>query len=199
MQLLTLKQQVDSGLDIDKFASRLSFFFNIHNNFFEEIAKLRAARRMWAKIMKDRFKAKNEKSLMLRFHSQTAGSTLTAQQPETNIVRVSLQAMAAVLGGTQSLHTNGFDEALGLPTEKAARLALRTQQVIGYETGIVDTTDPLAGSFYIEYLTDEIERKSFEYINKIDEMGGSVKAVELGFIQEEIANSSYEAQKELRA
>ena len=190
---------VDSGLDIDKFASRLSFFFNIHNNFFEEIAKLRAARRMWAKIMKDRFKAKNEKSLMLRFHSQTAGSTLTAQQPETNIVRVSLQAMAAVLGGTQSLHTNGFDEALGLPTEKAARLALRTQQVIGYETGIVDTTDPLAGSFYIEYLTDEIERKSFEYINKIDEMGGSVKAVELGFIQEEIANSSYEAQKRIES
>ncbi|MBC8146318.1 MAG: methylmalonyl-CoA mutase [bacterium] len=190
---------IDAGLDVDVFASRLSFFFNIHNNFFEEIAKLRAARRMWARIMKDRFGAKDPKSMMLRFHSQTAGSTLTAQQVETNIVRVAMQASAAVLGGTQSLHTNGFDEALGLPTENAARLALRTQQVLGHETGIADSIDPLAGSYYVEYLTDEIERRAFEYIDRIDAMGGSVKAIEAGFIQNEIASAAYEAQKRIES
>jgi methylmalonyl-CoA mutase, N-terminal domain len=188
---------IDAGLDVDTFASRLSFFFNIHNNFFEEVAKLRAARRMWARIMKDRFGAKDPKSMMLRFHSQTAGSTLTAQQVETNIVRVTMQAAASVLGGTQSLHTNGFDEALGLPTENAARLALRTQQVLGYETGIADTIDPLAGSYFVEYLTDEIERRAGEYIDRIDAMGGSVKAIEAGFIQNEIARAAYEAQKRI--
>lgn len=188
---------VDAGLDVDSFASRLSFFFNIHNNFFEEIAKLRAARRMWAHIMKERFGAKNPKSMMLRFHSQTAGSTLTAQQVETNIVRVTTQAMAAALGGTQSLHTNGFDEALGLPTEKAARLALRTQQVVAHESGIGDTVDPLAGSYFVEYMTDQLEQKATEYIEKIDEMGGAVKAVELGYIQDEIAQAAYDAQKRI--
>jgi methylmalonyl-CoA mutase N-terminal domain/subunit len=185
---------IDAGLDVDSFAARLSFFFNIHNNLFEEVAKLRAARRMWAKIMKERFGAKDPKSMMLRFHSQTAGSTLTAQQPENNIVRVALQAAAAVLGGTQSLHTNGFDEALGLPTERSARLALRTQQVVGYESGIADTIDPLAGSYFVEYLTDEIESRATEYIERIDAMGGSVKAIEAGFIQEEIAKAAYAAQ-----
>ena len=185
---------IDAGLDVDTFAARLSFFFNIHNNLFEEVAKLRAARRMWARIMKERFGAKDPKSMMLRFHSQTAGSTLTAQQPESNIVRVALQAAAAVLGGTQSLHTNGFDEALGLPTERSARLALRTQQVVGYESGIADTIDPLAGSYFVEYLTDEIEKHATEYIERIDAMGGSVKAIETGFIQEEIAKAAYAAQ-----
>jgi methylmalonyl-CoA mutase N-terminal domain/subunit len=188
---------IDAGLDVDTFASRLSFFFNIHNNFFEEVAKLRAARRMWARIMKERFKATDPRSMMLRFHSQTAGSTLTAQQVESNIVRVSMQAAAAVLGGTQSLHTNGFDEALGLPTENAARLALRTQQVIGYESGIADTVDPLAGSYFVEYLTDQIEARALEYIERIDAMGGSVKAIEAGFIQNEIADAAYEAQKRI--
>jgi methylmalonyl-CoA mutase N-terminal domain/subunit len=188
---------IDAGLDVDTFASRLSFFFNIHNNFFEEVAKLRAARRMWARIMKERFNARDPRSMMLRFHSQTAGSTLTAQQVETNIVRVSMQAAAAVLGGTQSLHTNGFDEALGLPTENAARLALRTQQVLGYESGIADTVDPLAGSYFVEYLTDEIERHALAYIERIDAMGGSVKAIEAGFIQNEIAEAAYEAQKRI--
>ncbi len=190
---------IAAGLDVDLFASRLSFFFNIHNNFFEEVAKLRAARRMWARIMKERFGAKDPRSMMLRFHSQTAGSTLTAQQVEANIVRVSMQAAAAVLGGTQSLHTNGFDEALGLPTENAARLALRTQQVLGYESGIADTVDPLAGSYFVEYLTDEIERLATEYIERIDAMGGSVKAIEAGFIQNEIANAAYEAQKRIES
>ncbi len=185
---------IDAGLDVDTFASRLSFFFNIHNNFFEEVAKLRAARRMWARIMKERFGAKDPKSMMLRFHSQTAGSTLTAQQVETNIVRVAMQAAAAVLGGTQSLHTNGFDEALGLPTEHSARLALRTQQVIGHESGIADSIDPLAGSYLVEYLTDEIERRAGEYIDRIDAMGGSVKAIESRFIQNEIAQAAYDAQ-----
>lgn len=190
---------VDAGLDVDTFASRLSFFFNIHNNFFEEIAKLRAARRMWAKIMKERFGAKNPKSMMLRFHSQTAGSTLTAQQVETNIVRVTTQAMAAALGGTQSLHTNGFDEALGLPTEKAARLALRTQQVIAHESGIADTVDPLAGSYFVEYMTDRLEAQANEYIERIDGMGGAVKGIERGYIQEEIARAAYEAQKRIES
>ena len=190
---------IDAGLDVDSFASRLSFFFNIHNNFFEEVAKLRAARRMWARIMKDRFGAKDSKSMMLRFHSQTAGSTLTAQQVETNIVRVAMQAAAAVLGGTQSLHTNGFDEALGLPTENAARLALRTQQVLGYETGIADSIDPLAGSYFVEHLTDEIERLATAYIERIDAMGGSVRAIEAGFIQNEIASAAYDAQRRIES
>ena len=193
------RSAIDAGLDVDIFASRLSFFFNIHNNFFEEVAKLRAARRMWARIMKERFGAKDPKSMMLRFHSQTAGSTLTAQQVETNIVRVTMQAAAAVLGGTQSLHTNGFDEALGLPTENAARLALRTQQVLGHETGIADTIDPFAGSYFVEYLTDEIEARATEYIGRIDEMGGSVKAIEAGFIQNEIAQAAYQAQKRIES
>ena len=190
---------IDAGLDVDTFASRLSFFFNIHNNLFEEVAKLRAARRMWARIMKERFDAKEPKSMMLRFHSQTAGSTLTAQQPETNISRVTLQALAAVLGGTQSLHTNGFDEALGLPTEKAARLALRSQQIIAHESGVTETVDPLAGSTYVEYMTDEVEKKAWEIIDAVDERGGSVKAIETGYIQEEIARSAYEAQKRIES
>ena len=188
---------IAAGLDVDTFASRLSFFFNIHNNFFEEVAKLRAARRMWARIMKERFKATKPKSLMLRFHSQTAGSTLTAQQPETNIVRVTTQALAAALGGTQSLHTNGFDEALGLPTERAARLALRTQQVVAHESGIADTVDPLAGSTFVEHLTDELEARATTMIAEIDERGGSVGAIETGWMQDQIAQSAYEAQKEI--
>ncbi len=174
---------------------RLSFFFNAHNNFLEEVAKFRAARRMWARIMRERFAAKNPKSQMLRFHTQTAGSTLTAQQPENNIVRTSLQAMAAVLGGTQSLHTNGFDEALALPTERAARIALRTQQIIAYESGAPQTVDPLAGSYYIESLTDELERIAEEYIAKIDAMGGTIAAVERGYIQGEIQNAAYAFQR----
>ncbi len=190
---------IAAGLDVDTFAARLSFFFNIHNNFFEEIAKLRAARRMWAHIMKERFHAKDPRSMMLRFHSQTAGSTLTAQQVETNIVRVAMQSAAAVLGGTQSLHTNGFDEALGLPTENAARLALRTQQVVGYESGVADTVDPLAGSYFVEYLTDEIEKQALAYIERIDQMGGAVRAIEAGFIQNEIADAAYEAQKRIES
>lgn len=185
---------IDAGLDVDLFAARLSFFFNIHNNFFEEVAKLRAARRMWARIMKERFGAVDPKSMMLRFHSQTAGSTLTAQQVETNIVRVALQATAAVMGGTQSLHTNGFDEALGLPTENAARLALRTQQVVAHESGIADSVDPLAGSYLVEYLTDQIEAGATEYIERIDAMGGAVRAIEAEFIQNEIAKAAYDAQ-----
>lgn len=193
------KAAIDAGLDVDVFASRLSFFFNIHNNFFEEVAKLRAARRMWARIMKERFRATDPKSMMLRFHSQTAGSTLTARQVETNIVRVAMQAAAAVMGGTQSLHTNGFDEALGLPTESAARLALRTQQVLAHETGVADSIDPLAGSYLVEYLTDQIEEKAAAYIERIDEMGGAVAAVEKGFIQSEIANAAWEAQQRIES
>jgi methylmalonyl-CoA mutase N-terminal domain/subunit len=184
-----------AGLDVDKFAPRLSFFFNAHNNFLEEVAKFRAARRMWARIMKDRFRAKNPKSLMLRFHTQTAGSTLTAQQPENNIVRTALQALAAVLGGTQSLHTNGFDEALGLPTEEAARVALRTQQIVGYETGVANTIDPLAGSYYIESLTSEIERRAQLYLDKIESLGGTLRAIEQGYIQQEIQNAAYDFQQ----
>jgi methylmalonyl-CoA mutase N-terminal domain/subunit len=182
---------IAAGLDVDEFAPRLSFFWNGHNNFFEEVAKFRAARRMWAKIMTERFGAKDEKSKLLRFHTQTGGSTLTAQQPENNIVRVAVQSLAAVLGGTQSLHTNGFDEALGLPTAKAAKTALRTQQVIGYESGVVDTVDPLAGSYFVEALTDEVEAKAFEYIDKIDGMGGAVAAIEAGFMQDEIEAAAY--------
>jgi methylmalonyl-CoA mutase N-terminal domain/subunit len=186
---------ISAGLDVDKFAPRLSFFFNAHNNFLEEVAKFRAARRMWARIMKERFEAKNPRSLMLRFHTQTAGSTLTAQQPENNIVRTALQALAAVLGGTQSLHTNGYDEALGLPTEEAARIALRTQQMIGYETGVANTIDPLAGSYYIESLTDEIEHRAGLYLEKIEDMGGTLRAIEQGYIQQEIQNAAYDFQQ----
>ncbi|NOZ14125.1 MAG: methylmalonyl-CoA mutase family protein [Acidobacteria bacterium] len=188
-----------TGLDVDTFAPRLSFFFNAHNNFFEEIAKFRAARRMWAKIMKERFSAKNPKSMMLRFHTQTAGSTLTAQQPENNIVRVAVQAMAAALGGTQSLHTNSMDEALALPTEKSVRTALRTQQILAYENGIGDVVDPMGGSWYIESLTDQIEEKAAEYIRRIDDMGGMLKAIEMGFVQREIQESAYRYQKSIES
>jgi methylmalonyl-CoA mutase N-terminal domain/subunit len=190
---------IDAGLDVDYFAPRLAFFFNGHNNFLEEVAKYRAARRMWAKIMKERFGARDPKSQMLRFHTQTAGSTLTAQQPEVNIVRTTIQALAAVLGGTQSLHTNGMDEALSLPTEDAARIALRTQQVIAYESGVADTADPLAGSYAIEYLTNEIEQHAFEYIRKIDEMGGMLSAIEAGYVQREIERAAYDFQKAVEA
>jgi methylmalonyl-CoA mutase, N-terminal domain len=188
---------VKAGLDIDRFAPRLSFFFNAHNNFLQEVAKFRSARRMWARIMRERFQAKNPKSWMLRFHSQTAGSTLTAQQPEVNIVRTALQALAAVLGGTQSLHTNGYDEALALPTEEAARVALRTQQIIAYESGAAQTIDPFAGSYAIESLTDDIEDRASEYLDKIEALGGMIKAIEQGFVQQEIQNSAYDVQKKI--
>jgi len=186
---------IKAGLDVDQFAPRLSFFFNAHNNFLEEVAKFRAARRMWARIMREHFKARNPKSWMLRFHTQTAGSTLTAQQPENNIVRTAIQAMAAVLGGTQSLHTNSYDEALALPTEQAARIALRTQQVIAYESGAPQTIDPLAGSYYVESLTNEIEKRAAEYLGKIEMLGGMLKAIERGFVQKEIQNAAYEYQQ----
>src|ERR1700674_3501730 len=186
---------IRAGLDVDQFAPRLSFFFNAHNNFLEEVAKFRAARRMWAKIMLDRFKAKNPKSWMLRFHAQTAGSALTAQQPENNIVRTAIQAMAAVLGGTQSLHTNSYDEALALPTEASARIALRTQQVIAFESGAPLTVDPLAGSYYVESLTNEIEKRAVDYLEKIEAMGGMLKAIERGYVQQEIQNAAYEYQQ----
>jgi methylmalonyl-CoA mutase N-terminal domain/subunit len=186
-----------AGLNIDDFAGQLSFFFNAHNNFLEEVAKFRAARRLWAKIMRERFKAQKTSSWQLRFHTQTAGSTLTAQQPENNVVRVTIQALSAVLGGTQSLHTNSMDEALWLPTEKAVRVALRTQQIIAYESGVADSVDPLAGSYLIEYLTDEIEKGAQEYISKIDDMGGALQAIEKGYMQNEIQNAAYAAQKEI--
>jgi len=186
-----------AGLDVDKFAPRLSFFFNAHNNFFEEVAKYRAVRRIWAKIMRERFGAKNPKSWMLRFHTQTGGSTLTAQQPDVNVVRVAYQALSAVLGGTQSLHTNSKDEALALPTEDSARVALRTQQVIAYETGVTDTVDPLAGSYYVETLTNELETRAWEYINKIDELGGAVQAIQAGYMQKEIQDSAFRYQQEI--
>ena len=192
-----VKAVIARGMDVDKFAPRLSFFFNAHNNFLEEIAKFRAARRLWAKIMKEKFNAKNPKSMLLRFHTQTGGSTLTAQQPENNIVRVAIQALAAVLGGTQSLHTNSYDEALSLPTEKSVRIALRTQQIIAYESGVVDTIDPLGGSYYIEWLTDHIEEEATKYIEKIEAMGGMMRAIERGYIQKEIADSSYKHQREV--
>jgi methylmalonyl-CoA mutase N-terminal domain/subunit len=188
---------VKAGLKVDDFASRLSFFFNVHNNFFEEIAKFRAARRLWARIMKDRFKAKDERSMMMRFHAQTAGSTLTAQQVDNNVVRVTLQALAAVLGGAQSLHTNSKDEALALPTESSALLALRTQQVIAYESDVTDTVDPLGGSYYVETLTRELERKTLEYIGKIDDLGGAVEAIERGYMQREIHNAAFLYQREI--
>ncbi len=186
---------LDKGLDVDSFAGRLSFFFNVHNNFFEEIAKFRAARRLWASIMKDRFGAKDDKSWRLRFHAQTAGSTLTAQQPENNIARVTIQALASVLGGTQSLHTNSMDEALGLPTEKAATIALRTQQIIAHESGAADVIDPLAGSYYVESLTDELELRATDYIQRIEGLGGVVKCIESGWIQREIQQAAYDYQR----
>src|SRR5256714_697036 len=188
---------VDAGLNVDEFAGRLSFFWNAHNDLFQEAAKFRAARRMWAKIMTEQFGAKEERSKLLRFHTQTGGSTLTAQQPEVNLVRVAVQALSAVLGGTQSLHTNGFDEALGLPTEKAAVLALRTQQVIGYESGVVDTVDPLAGSYFVERLTDEVETAAWQYLEKIDGMGGAVPAIEAGYMQDEIEQAAFEYAKSI--
>lgn len=193
-----LQAAMAKGLDIDVFAKRLSFFFNAHNNFFEEVAKFRAARRMWAQITKE-LGAKDPRSMMLRFHTQTGGSTLTAQQPQNNIVRVTMQALAAVMGGTQSLHTNGFDEALALPTEEAARIALRTQQIIALESGAADTVDPLAGSWFVETLTNEVEAAAWEYIRKIDAMGGSVAAIEQGFMQDEIASSSYKYQSDIQS
>jgi methylmalonyl-CoA mutase N-terminal domain/subunit len=182
---------LDAGLSIDEFGPRLSFFFACHMNFFEEVAKFRAARRMWSNIMTERFGAEDPKSMMLRFHTQTGGATLTAQQPENNIVRTTLEALAAVLGGTQSLHTNSFDEALALPTEHAVKIALRTQQVLGYESGVVDSVDPLGGSYMVESLTSEIEQRAWEYIEKIDGMGGAVRAIEAGFFQDEIADVAY--------
>lgn len=191
-----VKAALEKGLDINVFGKRLSFFFNAHNNLFEEVAKFRAARRMWAKMMKD-LGATDPKALMLRFHTQTGGSTLTAQQPLNNIARVTVQTLSAVLGGTQSLHTNGYDEALSLPTEEAARIALRTQQIVGFESGATDTVDPLAGSYFVEALTNEVETKAWELISKIDAMGGSVSAIEQGFIQDEIARSAYEYQRNI--
>lgn len=185
---------MQAGLNVDDFAPRISFFFNSHNDLLEEVAKFRAARRMWANIMKERFGAKNPKSMMLRFHTQTAGSTLTAQQPDNNVVRVAIQTLAAVLGGTQSLHTNSRDEALGLPTSEAVLVALRTQQVVAHESGVAETVDPLAGSFYVESLTNRIEQEAKNYIEKIDEMGGAVAAIERGFMQREIQNSAYQHQ-----
>ena len=192
-----VKAAIDAGLDVDDFAGQLSFFFNAHNDFLEEIAKFRAARRLWARTMRDRFDARQPDSWTLRFHTQTGGSTLTAQQPENNIVRVAMQALAAILGGTQSLHTNSMDEALWLPTEKAVRIALRTQQIIAYESGVANSVDPLAGSYLIEYLTDEIEQRAEAYIQKIDEMGGALAAIETGYIQGEIQEAAYRYQQAL--
>ncbi|MFW9784095.1 MAG: methylmalonyl-CoA mutase [Candidatus Heimdallarchaeota archaeon] len=188
---------MERGLDVDDFAPRLSFFFNSHNNFFEEVAKYRAARKIWAKHMKNKYGAKNAESMRLRFHTQTAGVSLTAQEPEINIARVTLQALAAVLGGTQSLHTNSFDEALCLPTEKAAKIALRTQQIIAHESGVADTVDPLAGSYYVEWLTNKMEEEAENYFQRIDELGGVIPAIKANFFQKEIANASYKYQKEV--
>jgi methylmalonyl-CoA mutase N-terminal domain/subunit len=194
-----IEAALQAGLAIDDFAPRLSFFFNAHNNFFEEVAKFRAARRLYAHIMRDRFSARDPRSMMLRFHTQTAGSTLTAQQPDVNVVRVTMQALAAVLGGTQSLHTNSKDEALSLPTEDAARLALRTQQIIAFESGVTNTADPLGGSFYLEQLTDEIERQARSYIDRIDAMGGALAAIERGYVQSEIQNAAYDHQRKVES
>jgi methylmalonyl-CoA mutase N-terminal domain/subunit len=188
-----------AGLKVDEFAPRLSFFFNAHNNLLEEVAKFRAARRLWARLMRERFHARDPRSQMLRFHTQTAGSTLTAQQPEVNVVRTTVQALAAVLGGTQSLHTNAMDEALSLPTEQAARLALRTQQTLAYESGVADTVDPLAGSYAVEHLTSEIERRALEYLEKIDAMGGMLHAIEIGYVQREIQEAAYQYQRAVEA
>ena len=191
-----VKAALEKNLDINIFGKRLSFFFNAHNNLFQEVAKFRAARKMWANIMLE-LGATDERAQMLRFHTQTGGSTLTAQQPLNNIARVTIQALSAVLGGTQSLHTNGYDEALGLPSEEAARIAVRTQQIIAHESGAADTADPLGGSYYIESLTDEIEKKALEIISKIDKMGGSVSAIEQGYMQQQIAQSSYRYQQQI--
>ena len=191
-----VKWAMKRGLDIDKFAPRLSFFFNAHNDFFEEIAKYRAARRIWAKEMK-KLGAKKDRSMLMRFHTQTAGCSLTAQQPEINIARVTIQALSSVLGGTQSLHTNSMDEALALPSEKAARIALRTQQIIAEESGVTDTVDPLGGSYYIEWLTDKMEEETYEYWDKVDKLGGVLPAIEKGFYQREIAKAAYKYQKEI--
>jgi len=188
---------IDRGLNLDEFASRLSFFFASHNDFFEEIAKFRAARRLWAEIMRERFKAKNPDSWKLRFHTQTSGVALTAQQPHNNIVRVTIQALASVLGGTQSLHTNSFDEAYALPSEEAVRIALRTQQIIAYESGVTDTVDPLAGSYYVEYLTNQIEEEAMKYIDRIDALGGATAAIEKGYMQREIVENAYKHQKQV--
>jgi methylmalonyl-CoA mutase N-terminal domain/subunit len=187
-----LQAAVEAGLDVDTVAPRLSFFWNAHSNFFEEVAKYRASRRMWARIVTERFGAKDPRSARLRFHTQTAGSTLTAQQPENNLIRTTLQALSAVLGGTQSLHTNGFDEALGLPTDRSARLALRTQQIIAHESGVADTVDPLAGSWFVESLTDELETAAQRYLDRVDGFGGAVKAIEEGYVQREIERSAYD-------
>jgi methylmalonyl-CoA mutase N-terminal domain/subunit len=190
---------INAGLEVDEFAPRLSFFFNSHNDLLEEVSKFRAARRLWAKIMKERFNAKNPKSLMMRFHTQTGGSTLTAQQPDNNIVRVAIQTLAAVLGGTQSLHTNSRDEALALPSEDSVRIALRTQQIVAYESGAAETVDPLAGCYYVEAMTDRIEKEASEYIHKIDELGGAPSAIDKGYVQKEIQDSAYMYQMEIEA
>src|SRR5438309_5101914 len=197
--IMYVQAAVDSGLDIDSFAPRLSFFFDTHNDFLEEISKFRAARRIWAKITKERFGARNPKSSMLRFHAQTAGSSLTAQQPDNNVVRVAIQALAAVLGGAQSIHTNSKDEALALPTAEAVRLALRTQQIIAYESGVTNTVDPVGGSYAIEALTDEIEKQTFEYLDKIDTLGGMVAAIESGWVQSQIQEAAYEYQRSIES
>jgi methylmalonyl-CoA mutase N-terminal domain/subunit len=194
-----IESAIAAGLDVDTFAPRLSFFFNAHSDFLTEIAKYRAARRLYARLMRDRFGAKNDRSCMLRFHTQTAGSSLTAQQPDVNLVRTAIEALSAVLGGTQSLHTNARDEALGLPTEESAQLALRTQQIIAYETGVTNTADPLGGSYYIEELTDRIEQAAVDYIRRIDEMGGTLRAIETGFVQNEIQRAAYEFQKDIES
>jgi methylmalonyl-CoA mutase, N-terminal domain len=194
-----VQSAIDSGLEVDEFSGQLSFFFNAHNNFLEEIAKYRAARRVWARIMRERFGARNPRSWMLRFHAQTAGSTLTAQQPENNVVRVALQALAAVLGGTQSLHTNSLDEALALPSASSARIALRTQQIIAFESGVCNTVDPFGGSFAVEEMTERIETEAWAYIDRIDAMGGMLKAIERGYIQKEIQESAYQAQKSVES
>jgi len=194
-----VKAAIDTGLDVDVFAKRLSFFFNAHNDLLEEVAKYRAARRIWAKIMKEKFSAKSPKSMMLRFHTQTGGSTLTAQQPDNNIVRVAIQTLAAVMGGTQSLHTNSRDEALGLPTEQSVQVALRTQQIVAHESGVANTVDPFAGSYIVEELTDRIEAEVWEYLEKIENIGGMVKAIEKGFVQKQIQDSAYKYQKEVES
>ena len=194
-----VKAAINAGLDVDKFAGRLSFFFNSYNDLFEEVAKFRAARRIWAKVMNEKFNAKNPGSMKLRFHTQTGGSTLTAQQPDNNIVRVAIQTLAAVLGGTQSLHTNSRDEALGLPTEESVRIALRTQQIVAHESGVTNTVDPLAGSYYVESLTDKIEEQAWQYLNKIEDLGGMVHAIEAGFVQQEIQDVAYRYQREIES
>jgi methylmalonyl-CoA mutase N-terminal domain/subunit len=194
-----VKWAVERGLDVDDFAPRLSFFFDVHNDFFEEIGKFRAARRMWARLMKERFNAKNPRSLMLRTHAQTAGVSLTAQQPYNNVTRVALQALAAVLGGTQSLHTNSLDETFALPTEEAVTVALRTQQIIAEESGVANTIDPLAGSYFVEWMTNRLEEEAMDYIHKIDEFGGMVEAVEHGYPQREIAASAYRLQQQIES